>query len=136
MKALIIDMRSLHDEPRQEPHRTHNLNSLWSECRDLLERIEPLDADVRVGVDHIVAEVNRLDPVGDGFRYPIDAKGNLTLYETDHISFPQISSGMAPVANFFESAWNMVQRQVNFRAEMESYYEEYCGDGGDMGSTT
>jgi hypothetical protein len=58
---------------------THNLRNLWDEARSLIEKHPSSNTLDLSDVESTITELDAIDPGSDGFRYPVDVKGNPTL---------------------------------------------------------
>ncbi len=120
LKKLIRDGRRLLDE--QEPFpRTHDLQKLWSSCRDLISKIEPngSKADIEA-VDDAIEKFCSVDPGSDSFRYPVDRDGNPSLPDTLRlINLRQLRDAMDRLAAFFDAVSTMFSVYLDRKHEME-----------------
>lgn len=99
LKNLILECQQLLDED-VELYRTHNLSTLWSESRRLLERA--IDEDISTDLDNVgsmITELQSVDPTSDGFRYPVDRSSQPTLVSLNSIDLSHFSRSMTKVAN-------------------------------------
>jgi hypothetical protein len=121
VKAVIIDACRLLDEPQPKSlFGTHRLETLWRDCRPLLERIEPKARADLDNVARVITELHGLDPGGDAFRYPVTTKGDPTLRAVNHFSFAQVTSALEPISNFLQAAWQQVSVELTHKLEMRS----------------
>ncbi len=72
LKQVIRTGRILIDEPDSFPDG-HRLNNLWNTCRPILTRVWPTDPSYELA-DCTIRDLCRLDPEGEGFRYPVGTK--------------------------------------------------------------
>jgi|SRR5215510_2689719 len=120
LKGLIRDGRRLLDE--QEPFPpTHNLQKLWSTCRDLIFKIEPNNSDADIeAVDEAIEQFCFVDFGSDGFRYPVDRNGNPSLPDAlRHINLRQLRDAMDRLAAFLDAASTMFSVYLDHKYEME-----------------
>jgi hypothetical protein len=128
MKQLIIQCEELINVESRRPHG-HDLDELWTRLRKSLETIEdatPQKAELD-SVAALIAELHRIDPYGDAFRYPHTTKGFPTLEGVEILSFKTINDAFVPVANFLETlefgvlAWLDIKREYEY--EIARYYD-------------
>ena len=73
LKKVIWSARRLVDEPGDFPDG-HRLDHLWNTCEPVLRRVFPHDQSYAL-MSATVGRLSELDPLGEGFRYPLSSKG-------------------------------------------------------------
>jgi hypothetical protein len=78
--ALEVMLKLLLHQDGREPHRSHDLLTLWQECRGVIERlcyaIEPAALDATAAILQQFAEKDR---EATAFRYPVHRDGRLSF---------------------------------------------------------
>ena len=84
LKALIRDCRLFVGWDEAFP-KTHRIDALWTICCGLLNDISPgmANNDEMVHATRMIAELCRVDPNSEAFRYPEDRKGYLPALDID-----------------------------------------------------
>jgi hypothetical protein len=84
LKNLISLLRD-HERASGEFPRTHKIDVLWKQARDLFEKVFPNEdpADIQ-NVERILTQLQGFDPTSEHFRYPITKDGSETLHTASH----------------------------------------------------
>jgi hypothetical protein len=120
LKQLIIETEELLDVESPAPFG-HKLDELWTRLRTALEAVDepgPEQAELD-NVGAVIVEVQRLDPFGDAFRYPLTRGSAPTLTDVDLLSFQAINDAFVPVANFLEDARCAVSFWLDNKRDLE-----------------
>ena len=123
LKKLIIDFRKLCDEIPEFP-KVHDLNTLWTECKRLLEKQEPkVEKNDLEAVSECIQQFCELDPRSEAFRYPINQNGDKLLpSDLKYINIRNLAEIMEKLSYFFEGTEMMVSVYLDNKQDMENYY--------------
>jgi hypothetical protein len=121
LKTLIRDCKWLFDEQPDFP-KGHDLSKLWSDCRKLMEKLEPkVEQKDLEAVDEGIQQFHELDPSSQSFRYPFNRKGDKSLpSDLKHINVRNLLDVMEKLSRFFEGGAMMVSVYLDDKHEMES----------------
>jgi hypothetical protein len=116
LKALILEIEVLEDVV-PTPRHTHNLRSLWNECRRrLVARYS--DMELYDHAERLIGQLHNLDPRSDEFRYPFRTSGEAALGSVDSLYFDKVGSALRPLSDFFDIASTMVQVDQDAKDEV------------------
>jgi hypothetical protein len=120
MKDIIRLARPLCGEPPTYRPQ-HNLGVLWTCCEELLSKIEPRIAkDDLHPVRNVVAQMEAVDPTGEGFRYPTKSDGvTPCLPDLRYINLRNLRDQMCEPANCLEAARMMLCAYLDQKSEMD-----------------
>ena len=105
--------------------RTHDLEVLWRNARPIIEEVWPAgDAAELDGLETILLELANIDARGEGFRYPLDTKGEATLPSDLSINLYNVRRVMAKVELLIEGAAEGIEVALQQRADMEAEYRD------------
>lgn len=119
LKDLLQILYKYHNLSCESPGH-HYLVKLWCECRTLIERIDKSFLGME-HYDHIEARIKEFDLIdkkSDSFRYPLDRKGNLSLYDIKK----DIGDEML---NIFQMRCVMNSIYEVLQGQSETLYREY-----------
>ena len=116
LKEIILHGRAR--EGAENLHKTgHPLKSLWAVGRPFVEQLESSDDDGQLETAFaIIAELDHVDPVGDGFRYPLDwknAQANLTELP-EWVNVRDLQEQLVWLASFLSGALAEIQARLNY----------------------
>lgn len=121
LKLLIVKAEALHDIDGETPSG-HNLDSLWRRCR---QAVEPKGSKHELdNVELVIGELHAMDPRGDAFRYARSRTGDPNLHAVERLSFAEISTTLAGVANFLEAADTVISVELDNKRDFEREYAE------------
>lgn len=122
LKELIDLGRRLFSSSNGFPE-THKIDSLWSECRPLLEKAFPegdkSDLDV---IQTCIQEFASVDPKSESFRYPKDKQGKPTLEGLKAIDLKNLSEVMNRLAGLLAASVYSMLEMIQLESEVLSYY--------------
>lgn len=86
-----------------EPNwRTHDLETLWAQFIEMLERYGTEDPDeVDPVVERTILEFAKIDPQSYSYRYPLDRKGNPLPVAYSDLHLPTLADVIQGVAGYF-----------------------------------
>jgi hypothetical protein len=83
LKTLIRAAANFLEEPVSAAAEAalgqHGLLDLWAQCRPLLERVDPRDDTDLDHAGRLIAQLHKIDPSGEAFRYATTKGGEATL---------------------------------------------------------
>lgn len=125
LKRKIALLQSLLDLPL-ELMRTHKIDVLWRAFRPLAESAHPHEpvADLD-NVEATLRQLDALDPNAEDFRYPVRMNGAPTLEGVDRVDLVQFHDAMVRAANWLDAGFDMIDDELQLKAEYESEYGEY-----------
>ena len=106
------------------PPETHRIERLWNDARPLLADVGPLKSPEITNVGAILAEIERLDATGQGFRYPTLRSGERSLEGVPEIvDVAAFQDAMLAVSTFLESACNALNIALQYKYEQDKANE-------------
>jgi hypothetical protein len=125
LKILARDTNILVDGP-EESVNTHDLSTLWTLVESLLCAAFTKEVISELGpVREMVAELARVDPRSDTFRYPVTKKGAPSIPGLSHINIAHFRERIAVVEQFLEGATAMVAHYLDLKAEVEAGHRAF-----------
>lgn len=125
MKELIESGASLLDF--DETYRTtHDLNSLWFKCRELLELVfgQMADSEQLDGVGEQVDQLAAVDPGSFAFRYPFDRAGGMSLPEDIRgFNLRYFADRIDEIANLLTGASEGIAVYREYKAEAKQHFD-------------
>lgn len=133
LKVIIKTGRSLIDEDPKYPN-SHDLQSLWSDCKKLFFKVHNLKSDADLDsewkqdfliIDHFIKEIAR-DNKAQSFRYPVDTNGN-ELLEDDSIevlNVPNLFVVVEWLSMTLDGISGVFQEYLQQRNDMKAYYRD------------
>ncbi|MCE5199369.1 MAG: hypothetical protein ABFD54_09590 [Armatimonadota bacterium] len=129
LKSLIMDGKQLYNDLPEFP-KTHKIDILWKECREILEKVWPngpkeeLDA-----VEACITEFNTIDPKSEAFRYPVNRQEAPILpSELKTINIRHLADSMAKVANLLDGAHCGISEYLDIKRDEEIEYWKVMSD--------
>jgi hypothetical protein len=99
--------------------KVHELDKLWPVTQEIMEQVwagYPRPAEFEL-INRAVEDFRRFDADSQGFRYPIDRKGNPNLLGLDEINLGHFASEMDKIARFLDGAASAISVYLdNLRA--------------------
>jgi hypothetical protein len=124
LKGLIQQAQALLDKPQDFP-RTHNLSTLWEQCRSLVEEALPqFEVDEFQQIQPCIDDFCVVDPGSDSFRYPVDRNGNDSLPNIVYINLRKIEETVTEVAGSLEAISLTLTQYIDLKNELDRYYHE------------
>lgn len=116
LKSLIKRGSSLLDSPRRALP-IHNLNTLWADCKEILEKIFDNDDDRRSinEIGNIVLQLSEVDPNAQAFRYPKDTKGNESLLGIRHINLKAVADTIGAIIDLLDGAETGISEYMQYK---------------------
>lgn len=97
------------EEGSSQYPKGHQLVSLWSTARTLIERIGPVCTDDDLdAMTHLVNQLSAIDPGSLAFRYPINKDGSPSLPPSTEFNLAKFREGIEKMAGFFDGARSML----------------------------
>lgn len=123
LKAMILDSNQLRDRECKLP-LTHNILSLWIQCREILKELWPEEPDIELdAIEECIKEFCNIDGNSMAFRYPVDKNGDSSHSNTPNlINVRHLAHTMTKIANLLDGAHTAIQEYINFKQEMNEYY--------------
>ncbi|MGB8346740.1 MAG: hypothetical protein WCD86_17770 [Ktedonobacteraceae bacterium] len=134
LKQLIRDGSQILNTPLDFP-KSHDFDSLWEQCKPILERIAPKALSIEADVVHqtleaigeLLAEFAALDADSMAFRYPTDKHNKALLSNVSDINLRHLAETMNKMERFLEKiAWPVSVSAEQKRA-MNSPIRDVCG---------
>lgn len=101
---------------------THNLSKLWARCRGAYARAFK-DASHLDSFDRTIAALQRLDPNGMTFRYPVDRDFMSTFPpEIRWVDLDQMTQALDELADALDVILNMMGEYADVRADLEGAF--------------
>ena len=124
LKTICLDLSALEAE-RAEIQKTHDLTRLWSRARKgLVEKFPNEDHKELACIDEHIAELARVDPNGETFRYTVDEKRLSVLPEhLSHFGYVEFAEAVKEVSEMLEGVSCMVGNARDYVNEMLSTME-------------
>lgn len=128
LKNLIQTGHRLNDEP-EDFADSHNLSRLWSDCRVILEGMEPPPevADLNA-VGEKIQQLHSVDSDGMAFRYPVgtakQGRPRLLPHHLERFNVRHFAEQIEQIAGFLMAASEQVAVYLDWKYEMESYHIE------------
>lgn len=119
LKEMLLAGRYLAD---QKVNRLdHKIMPLWTEVRKHLTELEEDTDGVYDATEHILLQLDQLDPDSFTFRYPTDAKVSaVTIGIRKNMSLDNFHEVMSSVARFLDAASMMFANIVDYKVEAEA----------------
>lgn len=112
---------------KQEPRRTHKLNELWIDCREVLEAVWPegstQDLDI---VAALVQEFVDLDPTATSFRYA-DRDVSPSARKVKHINLRHLGEVMGRMSSLLDASSCGIVAMLDEKRSVEADYARYYG---------
>jgi hypothetical protein len=104
----------------EEPRKNHDLRTLWSIARDVIESAPFVDLEwERIYIEHLVEEFSRIDETSTALRYATNRDGRPSLGESVmKVNVPVISEHMSYVGSSLNQYVRMMRNLV-LRARRE-----------------
>lgn len=120
LKDIIAAGRELAGEPWGFP-RGHKLLDLWREARPHIATLGDPAAPELTTVENNLREFDRIDHVGDGFRYPLNSAGSLPSLHNPppNVGLRVLHEAMDAVATFLSAVRTELSVRLDYLAEME-----------------
>jgi hypothetical protein len=122
LKELILKGRELYDI--EETLKTnHNLLSLWTECREILERVWPKGP--KKDLDKIGSRINEFhekDATSYSFRYPVKKDGQETIPDLTHINLIHLSDKITEMSELLDGASCGIDEYISHKDDMRRDY--------------
>ncbi|MGH7285632.1 MAG: hypothetical protein ACRELY_29280 [Polyangiaceae bacterium] len=100
------------------PAHGHKLARLWSVARSHIDPLGDPNSPVVRNAGGIIAEIDRLDPSGQGFRYPILVDGQRSLSGIPNVlNLVAFQEAMVALANFFDGVQSELQRRIEWNLD-------------------
>ena len=103
--------------------KTHDLLKLWQQlkknCQAVLGADFPLSTHEMEILEQLFAQIQKQDPGSDAFRFPFDAKGNISHASLSHVN----------VRSLYES----VHQAVDLLGNLKEVVADYCERASDQG---
>lgn len=126
MKWVIALGRQADPDDDGKVSEGHDLLRLWTQCRKYIEPMGPPEDDgTLANVEFTLAQFHRLDPKGNGWRYPValkadpvalrDPSPSLTTVP-ERVSLPQLQEAMEALSTFFGAVVMHMQQKAELRA--------------------
>ncbi len=142
LKEVIRTGRDLIDEPGDFPD-SHSLTDLWNTCRPILVTIWPSDKGSLASLGTTIRYLDTLDPLGEGFRYPVTTKRGGTRTssldpELKRLDLRALFDDVTDTLTLLDGADSGIDAFLGYKAEMmaeraemeremrEYYAEEYA----------
>jgi len=135
MKWVIALGRKWEGDTEGKAASGHDLMKLWKECRTHLEPMagdEPDDTLANVGFT--LEQLHRIDPGGDGWRYPVELRADPVAVQTstslagvpEHVSLPQLQEAMEALSTFFDCVAMQLRQAIEDRGEAAALALEFA----------
>jgi hypothetical protein len=107
----------------------HKLYELWNTARPLVAPLGPPDAPEIVNVTTIIGELQKIDPTGEGFRYPTLMSGDASLDGIPSVvDLEAFHEAMLAVSHFFDAVVEMMHQHYGELLEQERYHYDHHDD--------
>jgi hypothetical protein len=118
MKDIIAAGRQIEGHDGGFP-KGHDLLKLWREARPHIERCGPKDSPELRNVEANIVEFQKIDPGGDGFRYPMksDLRGRSLPDAPAHVNLATLHEAMEAVASFFSAVRTELGARLDYISE-------------------
>ena len=104
LKNILIEFEPMAGE--RPDFRSHDLPTLWSACRRVIERFDsnlsPQDLETLAVVQMQIAEFDSVDPGSDAFRFAHDTRGKVIKLELPEIDLDNLRLVTGSVFEFLE----------------------------------
>ncbi len=129
LKQVILASRDLLDEPTVDFPDGHKLGNLWNTCKPLLKQIWSSDPSYQQ-VANTIDALESIDPVGEGFRYPVTTKKRGTRAASlDHrlqkLDLEALYSDVMETIDLLEGADFGIDAHMEWKAEMRAEYDAH-----------
>lgn len=122
LKHLIQDARRLFDMEGRFP-AGHRLSALWQTLRPLMERLEGCDETDLDNFEFCLGRFEEVDPVSQGFRYPVDTNGQPTLpAELQVIDLRQVREVVERMGGLIDGASMQISVYLDYKADAVSEF--------------
>jgi len=115
LKSLIRNGSMLLDSPRCAPN-THNLRTLWTQCKEVLSAIFDDDQSSISEIETVVLQLSEVDPHSQAFRYPEDSRGNESLAGISHVNLKAISDVLVEISGLLDGAETGISEYLSNRS--------------------
>lgn len=130
LKQVIRAARGLLDEPTRDFPDGHNLGNLWNTCRPLLERVWASPDPSYATVEAAVLGLLRIDPEGEGFRYPLSTRSKKTGGERlstldeglTHLDLQRLHDDVIAALDLLDGADTGIDVYLDYKQDMEEEY--------------
>jgi len=102
-------------------NNTHSINELWAEFKNNANYDERLKCSANE-LNDLIQQIDKADPDGQDFRYPIDSAGNQTQQDKSIVDIVNARSVINYLSNLFDSLFDLTDRIV-----LERKLGSYCG---------
>jgi hypothetical protein len=103
MKEIIVEGSSILGNKDMFPRGKHKLLELWDELNEVLVEVHKGSYEKPdVSIENKIKEFHQLDLKSDGFRYPVDTKGQLNLKSHAAINYRNFMDEFEEVKRFLE----------------------------------
>jgi len=127
IKIVIRGSSNCLEQPDDFP-KSHDLETLWTKCKVLLEQIEPIPESDIYAVESVIAEFAQADPSSQGFRYPTAKDGSPSLPSSlAYINLRNLRDVMDRLTAFFEAVFCVIQVHLECKSEISSAYRNAYG---------
>lgn len=114
----IIALGQQLDEVTPTSSHGHNLARLWSIARAYIDPLGDPNSPLVANAGSIIAEIDRLDPTGQGFRYPVLVDGQRSLSGIpDVLDLVAFQEAMTAIANFLDGVASELKRRIEWNLE-------------------
>lgn len=129
LKALWLDLARYHGEDANPAEPRHSLIALWRECRRLHELVWPEDASDLDAVEGMIAELARVDPSSQMFRFPVDFQGRPHLPpEAETFDLLHFADEMTKLSHWFDGTNGMLDAYTDHQQDAADYERELEAD--------
>jgi hypothetical protein len=130
LKDLICDARRLLDLEGAFP-AGHRLSNLWRELRPLLEQIDGSSTEDLDNFGGCIERFECVDPIAEGFRYPIDRSGAPSLPAEIHtVNLANIRDVVDRMASMVDAASTQISVYLDHKADAEAEWRQAVDDFG------
>ncbi len=120
LKEIILIGNRLEDREQGFP-KHHRIDELWKHARPILERYSAKKDDLDI-VEACIAELAKIDPDSDTFRYPVDRQGKKSIEaEQLLINLRHLQKVMERLGSFLSSSSEYLFIQFQQKQEIEDY---------------
>lgn len=118
LKRILVDGSTLQevDPPK---HYKHNLVDLWELAKPILVALDDVEPEGTDVVEHVLGEIQKLDPEDTGFRFHQNRKGEPNLeYVPSHFDVRNFHEVCTEVLTFLECGNSEISARLDWQAEM------------------